>query len=256
MFGTFSQLFSGLVNKTTSPIAQTSNIDNNNTTISIQKSSVSSSGSRRTYENNERENELIYQSLKSHYNFLITKYDSNLIEHVNLLKSIFKIIFGTNLQQEEICNCQKWTVLGFQNKDPSTDLRSLGILGLCTMEYLCKYHTSSVKNEYMNREYPFACCVFSIVNFMVSEMNMRQILTSNYCDNSQLILLMKKELYFNGDNLKQLDLFERLFCILFEYFDYLWTKKHQASYMDFPIVYDIFTKNVNNVLKKEPGTFG
>ncbi|KAF0977856.1 hypothetical protein FDP41_003178 [Naegleria fowleri] len=215
-------------------------------------SSTKPTTTSRTYQATDEVNQLILQSIRNHQNFLNTKYDPDNSDHKNLLKSIFKIIFGKQLKDEELYDCQQWTMAGFQNRDPTTDLRSLGLLGLSTMEYLCKYHTNTVKNEYMNREYPFACCVFAIVNFMIKEMDMRNITTTP--QDSHFVLLMKKELYFNRDKLKQMDLFERLFCIAFEYFDKLWVK-YKAGYMDFSVMYDIFAHNIIQILKKEPASF-
>jgi len=195
---------------------------------------------------------MVEQTLRNHQNLLNSRYENTVPDHRNLLKSIFKLIFATSMKEDELCNCQKWTTIGFQNRDPSTDLRSLGVLGLTTLEYHCKYHTTSVKNHFIHRDYPYACTSFAIVNFMVQQMTMRNITTAPV--ETPMILLMKKELYFNGETLETMDLFERLFCILFECFDKLWVKQ-QATYMDFNIVYDTFAKQVTTLLKKEPANF-
>ncbi|KAL9645836.1 hypothetical protein ABK040_003568 [Willaertia magna] len=198
------------------------------------------------YNNDQHIEEKVKKELNFYQNYLQTKFDEKNQDHVNLFLSIYKNIFNKSLNHSEIYNCKDWTNIGFQNKNPITDLRSLNVLGIYIIEYHCQHYNTKIKLNFMKRSYPYACAAFSVIFFIVKELNF----TNNSKNNNKLFNLLKKEYFHNHTNF----LLEELFIILFNYFDSLWLK-HNATYMEFNNIFEIFTKQVNLILEKEPANF-
>lgn len=53
-------------------------------------------------------------------------------EHIQTLKTFYKNYFGRTLEQNDLNNTD-WMILGFQDKNPQTDFRGAGLMGLENM---------------------------------------------------------------------------------------------------------------------------
>lgn len=89
---------------------------------------------------------LIFIYLKVNlYNKTNIKYNSANVIHTEMLYEIWKETYikmnvDKNNKEDMIeLISQKWLDIGFQGKDPSTDLRSTGYFGLEQLVYFCKY---------------------------------------------------------------------------------------------------------------------
>ena len=67
-----------------------------------------------------------------------TKYDSESISHEKKLREFWDLM----MPQEPLISriSSQWTKIGFQGKDPATDFRGMGILGLDNLIYLAKHY--------------------------------------------------------------------------------------------------------------------
>jgi hypothetical protein len=74
----------------------------------------------------------------------------------------------------------QWQKIGFQGKDPATDFRGMGILGLEDLVYYTKYHTDSARevlacSQDPIRWYSFAIVGINITSFAVEVLRNRQL---------------------------------------------------------------------------------
>lgn len=184
------------------------------------------------------------------YTKMKTPYDPNNKEHVELLESLWK-----NLKKEKLEGMisNQWTEIGFQGKDPSTDFRGMGLLGLENLVYLSSKFPDQCK-VYITREYPFAVTGINITNFIISLLKPKK-----EFDDTPLKILMIKEQFSDGfvkRNVKdgRCYLFEEMYCILFQLFDSIWTHR-KGTYFDFGAILKETEQRILQVLAKNPSNY-
>jgi hypothetical protein len=73
-----------------------------------------------------------------------TKFDSTNPGHENLLKTLWESLMDKPLEKRI---SEEWKLLGFQGKDPSTDFRAMGMLGLENLVYFAEVHPRQAKQQ-------------------------------------------------------------------------------------------------------------
>jgi len=68
-----------------------------------------------------------------------TTYDPTLPTHTALLTQLWKGLMPSN-RVPELSNSDDWGLIGFQGKDPSTDFRGLGMLGLMQLQWFATHY--------------------------------------------------------------------------------------------------------------------
>jgi len=99
------------------------------------------------------------------------KYDKNNKEHVQLLRELWLSSFGSDLEFEPVST--RWQHLGFQQKDPTTDFRGMGLLVPIALQYIAEKHNeqylrvtkAALSGTY---EYPFAVVCIDMTQLAVS----------------------------------------------------------------------------------------
>ncbi|KAG0336426.1 ELMO domain-containing protein 1 [Podila humilis] len=123
---------------------------------------------------------------------------------------------------------KQWTDIGFQGKDPATDFRGMGMLGLDDLVYYAKYYPMSSKQalECSNHEtqwYSFAIVGINITAFAVQTLRTRQ---------------LQHYLFLNGTDKS---VYHELYCYLFHRFNGYWmTLEPKPTVMDFERVFADF----------------
>jgi len=123
---------------------------------------------------------------------IATEFDPKKQEHEELLES-----FWNNLKPEtRRSSDERWTDLGFQNSNPSSDFRGMGLFGLVQLVYFSQMHTTQAQNVLLisskhDQYFPFAVCGINLSNFVVDLLKLR------YLDQRLLDGLLKKILEVN-----------------------------------------------------------
>lgn len=82
-------------------------------------------------------------------------------------------IFGTDFSVSDTFSSEKWKTIGFQNKNPASDLRASGLLGLQHLHYLVHVDMRLVKrmtrSEHSTLEHylPFALAGLNVTYMLV-----------------------------------------------------------------------------------------
>jgi ELMO/CED-12 family len=93
--------------------------------------------------------------LKRHWADKCTAYDSQNDEHERLLSELWTAINPDTPLSGRIS--AQWKTIGFQGKDPATDFRGMGLLGLKNLVYFATHYPEQVRAMIQaERSYPFA----------------------------------------------------------------------------------------------------
>eukprot|EP01122_Echinamoeba_exundans_P006819 TRINITY_DN1984_c0_g1_i2.p1 TRINITY_DN1984_c0_g1~~TRINITY_DN1984_c0_g1_i2.p1 ORF type:complete len:600 (-),score=160.87 TRINITY_DN1984_c0_g1_i2:307-2106(-) len=171
-------------------------------------------------------------------------YDKSNQQHEDMLLRLWEITFpGQQLSARE---SDQWKQMGFQGKDPATDFRGMGLLGLYNLLYFGEnlgdtWRGIITRNiDRKEREYPAA----------VAGINITQMLFD--------LLQLGKPINYNGPPLKIFRVifdhaaaFEEMYCKTFQALDRTWDDMN-ASYMDFPKVIAAVRKQIEDVLEINP----
>ncbi|KAF9954424.1 hypothetical protein BGZ72_004607 [Mortierella alpina] len=155
-----------------------------------------------------------------------TKYDSTNPTHERKLLLLWDLL----CPQEKLSAryTKQWTEIGFQGKDPATDFRGMGMLGLDDLVYYAKYYPISSKHalECSHDDvswYSFAIVGINITAFAVQTLRTRQ---------------LQYYLFLNGTDRS---VYHELYCYLFHRFNGYWSALDpKPSIMDFERVFADF----------------
>ncbi|KAI8354272.1 ELMO/CED-12 family-domain-containing protein [Mortierella sp. GBAus27b] len=137
-----------------------------------------------------------------------TKYDSTNHAHEKQLMLLWDLLCPQEKLTERYS--KQWTEIGFQGKDPATDFRGMGMLGLDDLVYYAKYYPKSSKHALECSHdkiswYSFAIVGINITQFAVQTLRTRQ---------------LQYYLFLNGTDRS---VYHELYCFLFHRFNQYWT---------------------------------
>merc|ERR1712137_140733 len=173
-----------------------------------------------------------------------TTFDKENKEHVQLLRRLWEATgLGTHPSKGHVpfeIQCERWTVLGFQRNDPSSDLRASGLLGLQNLVYFAETYTGlfleMARSQLLvetDMYYPFATAGINISYLMVTLLHLSK--EEVWCPEMPM-----HPLFFHTSRA-----WEELYTIIFRLFDQKW-KQMQVGYMGFQKVIDITKKILMN----------
>eukprot|EP01080_Neovahlkampfia_damariscottae_P005347 gene5347-9156_t len=177
-------------------------------------------------------------------------FDPSNEKHVALLKQLWSNI-NPHTKLKDLIS-EQWSDIGFQGKNPATDFRGMGLLGLDTLVFISKYHLKFVKDSIKQREYPFAVTGINILNLIIKLIKHEDIFKDDP-PTRELMLNEKLSPKFE-ENYKKYGkcyLIDELFCIIFQLFDKVW-ELNNATYMDFGKIIKETETQMLNVLSKKP----
>lgn len=163
-----------------------------------------------------------------------TKYDDTLKEHKDMLKQLWTLMFP----EKTVIVSDEWITIGFQSKNPGTDFRGMGILGLKQLIYIVQMHPGLVQDlmEACSNEvswYSYAIVGINITAFLMESMRSRKL---NY--------------YFYVNHCMESD-FHELYCFVFWKFNKHWTSYNKLpplTIMDFNREFGIVKAQVEHDL--------
>eukprot|EP01029_Cantina_marsupialis_P010023 TRINITY_DN229904_c0_g1_i1.p1 TRINITY_DN229904_c0_g1~~TRINITY_DN229904_c0_g1_i1.p1 ORF type:complete len:334 (-),score=42.96 TRINITY_DN229904_c0_g1_i1:176-1123(-) len=158
-------------------------------------------------------------------------------DHQTLLLELWRGFFDENIPNVV---GEHWKLLGFQGKDPATDFRGMGILGLRHLVYFVNQNKERALHELERSRFPHGLplCItgINVSDFVVKLMKTR------YLDHCLI------HPSFVGGS-------ERFFVLLMADFCDFWYSKPRHSIMDFGPVFAEFRANVTDNLTTETDDF-
>lgn len=141
-----------------------------------------------------------------------------------------------------------WIELGFQNADPTTDFRGMGILGLVQLAYFSEHRTQRARFIHAalsdpKKYYPFAIIGINITSFvfeMVQELRIQRILLENL-SHTVAGNITRYEVVPSDDPvclLFGMNVVHDLYCLIFEEFYLQWVIMNPESIMSFGEIFD------------------
>ena len=141
---------------------------------------------------------------------------------------------------------RQWGDIGFQGKDPATDFRGMGLLGLEQLHYLAERHTATarqilVASQHPRIGFPLAIVAISITADCVSLVRDRLALAP--------LSMRWDALLVTTDAHSDLEDFHELFCALLQRFVAHWRTANPPDVMSFGPVSAQFRKETREQLR-------
>ena len=186
-----------------------------------------------------------------------TAYDAINTNHQSLLENLWTAMKPL-LRRTGGMITEEWGELGFQGKDPSTDFRGMGLLGLIQLEYFGTKHYEKASeillhSNHIRRFYPYAATGINFTGLIYDFLFQRRF----HC-----ILLTKLEKYrtniysdyslggpSENDELLEVgcSIIHELYCDFFYDFHLLWEEKDPPNIMSFPKIFEEFKTSMNKL---------
>jgi len=103
----------------------------------------------------------------------LTPYDPLCYHHEQLLRKLWLRCFPDKQLDGRMSNM--WKMIGFQNKDPATDFRGMGLLALQNLLYFAENRPTLTKRILEgNRAYPFAAVGVNVTQMLCYALNVNE----------------------------------------------------------------------------------
>lgn len=147
-----------------------------------------------------------------------------------------------------------WIELGFQNADPTTDFRGMGVLGLVQLHYFSQHRPQRAKFILQNlsdpkKYYPFAIIGINITSFVIElihELRMQKILLENLA-HTVAADLTKYEILPSDDAVCVnfgVNVVHDFYCLIFEEFYLQWVIMNPDNIMSFNRIFDEVKRSI------------
>lgn len=185
-------------------------------------------------------------------------------DHLNLLESLWDNMKPDARRNNELIGKKSfissdWGEIGFQGKDPTTDFRGCGLLGLIQLEYLAKFKSSLAKSILLDsmhnrRYYPYSATGINITAFIVELLNEHRfhaLLFNCLQENELKFKIDLKDGPSADENLVNIGMtkIHELYCDIYAGFNKLWVKKDPENIMKFQ---EIFNEYKNTIRDQYP----
>lgn len=181
--------------------------------------------------------------------------------HIALLESLWSNMKPSvrRTTNENTILSSDWMTLGFQGNDPTTDFRSLGMLGLYQLVYFSLHRTQTahmVLEELSKpgKYYPFAVIGINISQFVMElflEHRLHKLLFDNYRNIVMACSTLVRRCPSEDDNCLNYcaETVHDIYCVVFEEFYMLWVVRNPADIMSFS---DLFAELKANIRSRYP----
>eukprot|EP00741_Cyanophora_paradoxa_P009692 tig00001600_g9390.t1 len=123
-----------------------------------------------------------------------TAYDSANAEHEGLLEELWGLL-RPDVRRNGGRFTSEWGEIGFQGKDPATDFRGMGILGLLNLIYFAKMDSKQARSICSDPVLPFAITGINLTSFCLSLLDERTLSVYFYHENAEGSLRAFHEIY-------------------------------------------------------------
>ncbi|KAJ3190019.1 hypothetical protein HDU85_000310 [Gaertneriomyces sp. JEL0708] len=158
-----------------------------------------------------------------------TKYDPTNTLHEEKLLELWDLLAPSERLVSRISD--QWQKIGFQGKDPATDFRGMGMLGLDNLHYYAKIYPDSVRRVLALSHHPTAWFSFAIVGINITDFALQLLRTRQ----------LQHFLYTFGTSR---EVFMEFYCYCFEEFATYWSLQPMVTVMDFGRVFGEFQTRI------------
>jgi len=164
-------------------------------------------------------------------------YDSNNQEHENKLMELWTLLKGDEVLSSR--KSEQWQTLGFQGKDPATDFRGMGILGLEQLIYFAQNFNDTAKHVLSCSHHKYSWYSFAITGINLTAL--------------ELELIRERHLqYYLISHEASIESFNEFYCYLFTEFNNYWFKRPEpVTVMNFNEVFKSFKKKIIETLTNQ-----
>ena len=169
-----------------------------------------------------------------------TQYDPKQPKHVALLKQMWNFVFPDSAYPGD--KGEHWDKLGFQGKDPATDLRGAGLMGLKNLHYMAEFYPETLRKVCAEQAgksveeayYPVA----------TAGINVSALLHEKLYKSKQVLPFLFDQVYA----------FEEIYCATMKVVDATFHRVN-STYMEFTsMVVPAVKSHLDKVLATNPGT--
>ncbi|XP_028404052.1 ELMO domain-containing protein 1-like [Dendronephthya gigantea] len=158
-------------------------------------------------------------------------------EHEEKLLQLWSLLMPSTTLESRISS--QWGEIGFQGKNPQTDFRGMGILGLENLLYFAKNQNDAARKVLSESHHPKYWYSYAIVGINITALSVDLLKSGDF----------KPHFYNITTEKPTLDDFHKVYCCLFREFSSFWLEQKPASVMEFNRIKDAFCKNLISSLQ-------
>ncbi|XP_032231955.2 ELMO domain-containing protein 2 isoform X1 [Nematostella vectensis] len=165
------------------------------------------------------------------------RYNSDNKDHEKKLLKLWELMMpGTKLENRIT---SQWGDIGFQGKDPMTDFRGMGMLGMDNLLYFASNHSSAARKVLSNSHHPSYGYSYAIVGINITGMAFRLLEDGS----------LRNHFYNCKHDKPSPTDFHEVYCYLLYEFNSFWMIEKPASVMEFNKYKDLFEEKIGRMLK-------
>lgn len=164
--------------------------------------------------------------------------------HIALLESLWMNMKPNTRRSTDTLLSPDWLALGFQGNDPTTDFRSLGLLGLYQLVYFSLHRTPIAQmvlqelSRHPGKYYPFAVIGINISQFVMElfhEYRLHRAVFDSYRNIMMACSPLVRDAPSDDGNCVNYcaETIHDVYCVVFEEFYLLWVVRDPADIMAF-----------------------
>ncbi|KAJ9063836.1 hypothetical protein DSO57_1036806 [Entomophthora muscae] len=163
-----------------------------------------------------------------------TKYDATNKRHEQKLLELWNALKPNEPLKDRIS--LQWESIGFQGRDPASDFRGMGILGLEDLLYFSKTYSEVARAVLERSNHPTSWYSFALAGIHITAYSLELLRTR----------LLQMQLFQHGVSRTTC---QEIYCFLFVQFDAFWFSREVApTVMDFEILFSQFRNQIRHRL--------
>jgi len=171
-----------------------------------------------------------------------TVFDKKNDYHNELLINLWNSLLDKNVK--DVSECHDWTLIGFQQeKDPCSDFRGMGLLGLIQLVFLSREHSPDARSMLSVSSHPVKGYSFAITGI-----NMTQLVLSLLKDGSLRTHLFNESSSSDNHSLS-LDDLHKVYSYVYIAFNRFWIRENPRDVMEFSFLREKFVNFLRNHLE-------
>jgi len=180
-----------------------------------------------------------------------TPYDDSNPEHEAKLMSLWSGLQPDNPLLTR--HSKQWGIIGFQGKDPKTDFRGMGMLGLENLLYFVETYPKAASHILSHSHHPQHGYGFAIVGINITHMAYRllaggQAKSHMYNVTTSSARTASESSSSSAVEPVTLENFHHFYCYLFIEFDKFWMDEKPETIMEFNRIRDLFESMIKSKL--------
>jgi len=164
--------------------------------------------------------------------------------HGDTLRQLWRLLMPDTVLEADLS--PRWGDIGFQGRDPCTDFRGMGTLGLLNLCYFARSHPSAARHVLLRAAHPQWGYSFAIVGINLTA------LVLGLCEDGAMrahFYNVAATHHEKGPHPPSLTHFQQVFSYAVMEFDALWRAERPRDIMEFSRVRDLFEAGLRDKLR-------